>query len=485
MTNSTLTASGYIVFTVPDNDSIKYIRCNFRTTYVAIASAKIYGYPNYEKYNPKLEGITVSDKDWQKINNLIDEKSVDTNIYKSVNLLDPNADGVITGHYLNPNGTQGDLASGNISDFIEIDPTKSYMITVAAGFFGSGNVNVQFYDENKDRVGAITDSTSGASVVEFTSEDYGTYNVLITGVVGIAAAKYMRVSFFNANFMPYANGETKYQVIEGSLIDEFPSTYQPYYYNRVLGEDFGLNDNQKEEVEKIAGVSPLYGKSVVFDGDSICHATSAGQTDGGWAKRIGEANGMNWWNKGISGGTIARLAGHDTGIHIISEDFENYPEELDYVIIEGGTNDADIIANDASLSVGTFSENDFSGNYDNGTFCGAMEYMLYNLIQKYPSAKIGYIVAQKMGYSSQGHNSNYGNGNARYDIFVKAMAICKKWGVSFVNLWDGSHMNPMLSAQFARTGSQPDTALYTDGQHLTSKGYDYLAPIIEAWMKTL
>ena len=47
--------------------------------------------------------------------------------------------------------------------------------------------------------------------------------------------------------------------------------------------------------------NPLYGKTIVFDGDSICQ----GNTEKGrepWAPYVGKRNSMQWFNYGVGGG---------------------------------------------------------------------------------------------------------------------------------------------------------------------------------------
>jgi lysophospholipase L1-like esterase len=237
--------------------------------------------------------------------------------------------------------------------------------------------------------------------------------------------------------------------------------------------------------------NPLYEKSIVFDGDSICHATAETREsiNRGWAYRVGNANGMDWYNEGISGGTITAEVYTDSGSarHWVSRNIDDiyaaHPT-LDYYIFEGGTNDADLLKNDTE-KWGTFDLTDFSGNYDDSTFCGAFESLIYKVLNYYPNIKVGYIVAQKMGKSSKG----FGEDNIRYKFFTMAMQICKKWGIPYLNLWDESPLNPMLITHYNSAldtdGNKAAGSLYTDGQHLTAAGYDVISSKIDAFVKSL
>ena len=225
--------------------------------------------------------------------------------------------------------------------------------------------------------------------------------------------------------------------------------------------------------------NPLTGKTVVFDGDSICHGTSVGLADltygYGWAGRIGIPNKMTWLNEGKSGGVITSGL---TGRHCLCENIDNIHANtptLDFLILEGGTNDADLLREEG---VGTYEMDDYGGNYDTTTFSGALETLFYKAINYYPAAKIGYIVAHKMPSSK-----------LRRVFFDRAVEICEKWGIPYLDLWNGAPLNSKLSAHWDKNldaqGNIDAGKLYTDGQHLTAAGYDVITPKIEAWMKTL
>lgn len=225
--------------------------------------------------------------------------------------------------------------------------------------------------------------------------------------------------------------------------------------------------------------NPLYGKSVIFTGDSICNATTDFAGGGGWAKRIGDKNNMLWVNHGVSGGTITSKS--VTGSPFtISE--TPWGSGADYIILEGGTNDADIIGsilNGATpANFGSYDETDYTTAFSNNKFCQAVEKMLKDVISSFPSARVGFIIAMKMGVTTSGYSAETNNRRAYFETIIK---ICKKWGVPVLNLWDECTMNPCLASHY----TPGQTYLYVDGQHPTGNGYDLISPIIEEWMKTL
>lgn len=251
----------------------------------------------------------------------------------------------------------------------------------------------------------------------------------------------------------------------------YPAEYIPYFKTRTV-----LQDVYVQLGYALGTVSNrLYEKTACFFGDSICNGSSARDTKNGWAGRIGDTNTMTWVNYGVNGGTIAQLSGH----HFIGGDIgishTEYPDS-DFIILEGGTNDADTLHEEG---LGTYSESDFGGSYDTTTFSGAFETMLYKAVTYFPHAHIGYIVAQKMGTGAQAAR--------RKTFFDRAVALCGKWGIPVLNLWTGTRLNPSISVQWDSSKDNQANidagSLYTDGQHLTPSGYDLITPIIEQWMR--
>ncbi len=233
----------------------------------------------------------------------------------------------------------------------------------------------------------------------------------------------------------------------------------------------------------------LYRKTVIWNGDSICQGSSRYGT---WADRIAAKNELKAWkNYGIGGGTIVENAPpHQSGEkrHSVSatleQMYEEYPD-ANYVILEGGTNDADLLGRITEGTIpyrfGSFDPEDFSGDYDRFTFCGALESIFYRAKQLWPKAKICFIVAQKMGL-------NPAVSNNRYAYFEAAMQICEKWDIPYLNLWDGCDLDPTLPHMYDPNKSVEEneqTSMYKDGQHLTAAGYDLTADIIDKWLKTL
>ena len=397
---------------------------------------------------------------------------------QSENLFDKNA--LNHGYY--PNIFTGELNQSDYMSFAYVPITKAgvYSCLCFPSFYGLSNAyRITAYDLNKTYIRYIAgtidseiETTTESAVLHFeiTEQDLAE-GIAYVGYV-INHRRYLETAMLVAS-------------------ETYPSEYVEYV-------DYWHIPSYGVSAEQVVGLDdkidtatfPLAGKTIVFDGDSICHGTSetTETTERGWAYRVGRDNKMTWYNEAKSGGTItAEMYSDSSPRHWIGRNIDNifalYPS-LDYYVFEGGTNDADLLASQPERW-GAVDNTDYSGDYDDATFCGAFESLIYKALAYYPKLKIGYIIAPKMGRSSSG----YGENNNRYKFFMMAMQICKKWGVPYLNLWDDSPLNPMLKVHYDNSldanGNKEAGSMYTDGQHLTANGYDTVSSKISAFVKSL
>lgn len=252
----------------------------------------------------------------------------------------------------------------------------------------------------------------------------------------------------------------------GSLIDTFmfcrTDLYPENYveYQKFLSPDINLNIK-----------NALWGKKISLTGDSIC--AGAGFA-GGYGKIIAERNSMIYENIAGSGGTIVETSPR----FCIGDSIEDMSNDADYVILEGGVNDAAL-----NTPLGAISFR-FDAILDKTTFYGAFESMLKSALLKYPTAKIGYIIPHFMVRGFQwwsGDNYMVENqDNYRY----AAIVCCKKYGIPLLDL---SVEVPQLDTLFNSTSMHDYAAQFTaDGWHPNELGYKtFYCDKIEEWMKTL
>lgn len=220
----------------------------------------------------------------------------------------------------------------------------------------------------------------------------------------------------------------------------------------------------------------LFGKTITFNGDSIC--AGAGYR-GGYGKIIAERNGMIYENIAVGGATVAGetyYASSGKPRHWISRTVCNMNPEADYAILEGGVNDASLQLPLGQLTAG------YDAPLDDTTFYGAFESMLKQLVARFAGKKIGYIAVHKMDV----HFSSLGDPET--DFYHAAGRCCEKWGVPFCDL-------NVACPPFAFFEEDGDPALFAlrqaytkngDGWHPNEAGYKaYYCDKIEAWLKTL
>lgn len=375
------------------------------------------------------------------------------------------------------NGKTFSVSYNKTSGYIPIESGKTYTFPVIAnqyGWNGKATGQVAVYDANRNFIYAATGSLNDNWILTVTITDE-------------------RAAFIRTSMSQVASGNPKgydyktMMVVEGT---EYPSAFIPYKEaTHIPAIKLPL---VTDYVQKL--LNPLYKKTIIWNGDSICAGKAFDDEDDAWAGRIANRNSMNYKNYAIGGGTITEgLTFNGTATHSISGTLDTmyaaYPD-ADYIIIEGGTNDADIIGSHLGDNnpekFGTFNESQFTGTFDRNTFCGALESIFQRATNYWKGKKICFIVAHKMGPYGAGYGAEVCN---RRNYFETAMKIAEKWGIPVLNLWDGCYLNPSLPTMWKYDGTwqenQAAGKLYADGQHLLSAGYDYTADIINNWLKTL
>lgn len=274
------------------------------------------------------------------------------------------------------------------------------------------------------------------------AQKYGSTSIYI-GDIGVEALAADATLTYPFEIMLY-NGEAFYLAVKGSG----SHTLQ---VDKITSEGSGGGDTSS---------NPLKGKIATFTGDSIC--AGAGYL-GGYAGIIGDDYDMIIENIGVSDGTVVNWQNK----FCISESIDDMRSDADFVILEGGGNDADW--GPQFIPVGTLTSG-YSATLDTTTFAGAFEYMLKSAIAKFPSAKIGYIFIHKC-------IANFDAPSGAYHTM--AISALEKWGIPYCDL---NVMIPPLGYVDALKSA------YTmgDGIHPNEAGYrTFYAPKIVAFMQTM
>ncbi len=224
--------------------------------------------------------------------------------------------------------------------------------------------------------------------------------------------------------------------------------------------------------------NPLAEQSALFLGDSITAADDDGRL--GWAGRIAADNGMTCVNAGSSGATVST---HNEKNRIIDK-FKTYKfNKYDFVIFHGGVNDAM-----RDVPIGSVSASRNIEDFDPSTFGGALEELFCYAYQYQSTAKFGYIVNYATPNSTWGGQTK--DMSAYFDVAKK---ICEKWNVSYIDLYEGTVEVEGKTLSYSYDILKVDTPEYflnsTSGQegevHISTKGYEVIAPYIADWMKSI
>ena len=277
------------------------------------------------------------------------------------------------------------------------------------------------------------------------------------GLGNYAAAS---VIFFDANqaILSYA----QYNSLNADTIITVPSGAVGVVFASYGSSASGLVVDYYYEEDTTTSI--LNGKSIALTGDSICAGVGYA---GGYGKIISDIYNMPYTNIGVGGGTIVNTSGQ----FCISESITNLPI-ADYVLLEGGVNDASRVTAVGSISSG------LNATLDTTTFCGAFEKMLKDALAKYKGKKLCFIAAHKAtwNWSSTKMDTYYG----------LAKDMCAKWGVPFCDLNTTTPAMCGIDEGSPLYGYKTDYFYQADGWHPNYDGYmQYYVPQIINFLESL
>ena len=207
--------------------------------------------------------------------------------------------------------------------------------------------------------------------------------------------------------------------------------------------------------------NPLSGKILSTTGDSI--ASGAGNNGTGYPEIVASDNSMTLQNVAVGGGTVAYV---NANTFCISRSISSMRSDADFVLLEGGGNDAD-----SGVPLGTLSSG-YTATLDDTTFAGAIESMFKAALARFPDKKIGYVFIHKCasGYDSRVPNSYY-------DM---AKSACEKWGIPYLDLnTQVPPLNYIADLKSTYTAN-------ADGYHPNELGYrTFYVPKITAFLNTM
>ena len=254
-------------------------------------------------------------------------------------------------------------------------------------------------------------------------------------------------------------------------------------FDKRFKDDFVITSGEKMNADKIYEIigeekpikhldSPLFEKSILFIGDSLCNGSTDSDKDKyptwGWAGRFAYYDDMKVTKTGIDGRAMAK--GFGSG-QIVDQLLQNKGKKFDYILLEGGVNDGWFEAPTGAIS-DSFNKDDF----DVATFAGGFEYTIATAKELFPDSKLGFLLYFRLNHPA-------GNLKNMKPIWDEALKICQKWEIPVLDLYfDEQTCNKYEIPFRAEDASASEDNLFNlalgritvDGCHPNGRGYDRL-----------
>lgn len=243
----------------------------------------------------------------------------------------------------------------------------------------------------------------------------------------------------------------------------------------------------------VSTADSLNGKSIIFFGDSIGAgwrdnaSVSDYSNSGGWHKRIVDNYGATATLAANAGAPLSTIRESEGRPSVIKQLHDNRNGKYDYVVLQGGFNDAMGTNNnptkETAAKIGNLTESFNLNDYDESTFAGALETLFYYTNEYFPEAKVGFIITYATPLSTYGGYTAEEDSMREY--WNMAKAVCDKWGVSYLDLFDGKTKDgKSYSYDILKVDTTENFPGGNDCIHLNAAGYDLITPYIAEWLPT-
>ncbi len=170
----------------------------------------------------------------------------------------------------------------------------------------------------------------------------------------------------------------------------------------------------------------LRGKTMYAFGDSIVDGHQYRKAS--FVTFVAEREGMELQKLAENGSTI--IDGAASMGTTVYRQLVNAPDkEPDFVLFNGGTNDAMYLVDNGIEDYGQVREGQYGG-FDN-TFAGAFEETIRRMRRKWPNAGIIYVAAHKLDRDEKVQQALHG----------LEMEACRKWGVTVANVYEDAPLD--------------------------------------------
>lgn len=253
--------------------------------------------------------------------------------------------------------------------------------------------------------------------------------------------------------------ETSIEGVNGNIYTDITNCDVKYYESFESAVNNAIVDDSTNK---------LNGKKIAFFGDSIVYGS------GSFGYTIPENNGMIGYNLAVGGMTYAIKSDSKTSNNILLRMRERINYDFDYIIFQGGVNDAF-----QHLTLGEMlSETDFTSETDESTFGGAFE-SACRLVVSNPNwigKKVGFIANAKIP-----RNPTLGQ------YMDLAKQICKKYSIPVLDLYNESGLCAGIQGvndALYNIDSSYSTE-HSGGTHPNALGYSVIYDKVEEFVKRL
>lgn len=217
-----------------------------------------------------------------------------------------------------------------------------------------------------------------------------------------------------------------------------------------------ISENQINLITEIPAYPSLFGKKIVYDGDSI--AESRENNGGGYAQQIAELTGNTYENLAVGGGWLC----YNEKKHSVVRNLVNLPSDGDLYCFEGGINDYW-----GNAPLGQCDPADYTGKLDTKTVCGAMETIFRYCMENFPGRPVCFVIVHKIQNTAVSKNAN---GDTFEDYRNAMVAVCQKYSIPYFDAFTESGLNGWNDTQnqlylTANSKEKPD------GIHPNEEGY--------------
>jgi lysophospholipase L1-like esterase len=183
-----------------------------------------------------------------------------------------------------------------------------------------------------------------------------------------------------------------------------------------------------------AAYGSLAGSTVYAFGDSIVYGH---QYPRSFVDFTAEREGMTLTKYARNGATVGPIGNGTTG-DIIAQVQAANAASPDFVVFDGGTNDAITLHETAGYSIGAVSASQNPADFDRMTFAGSLEATIHAMKQKWPTAQLVYVPAHKLGSRDW---------NTQLAIREVTLRAAQKWGVAVADVFGDTTFDTRVEAQ--------------------------------------